>query len=191
MTDKMITDAADAAKQDSINEQAISDASGSFQDAAAVAKEENDNSDNAPKGTFKSCGDDESELSRLQALGLSAMSESERAEFKELAQRKSLQMRERELVDAGVPSSVSESREFRDFCDKFTHGTPIGEIYDIYLRASRGGGNIRPMGSMKSSSRSDGVKDFYSADEARRFTRKEINDNPALYRAILSSMKKW
>jgi hypothetical protein len=48
------------------------------------------------------------------------------------------------------------------------------------------------MGSMKNSVSTDnGVKDFYSRDEALKFTQKDFDKNPALFDAVRKSMYKW
>jgi hypothetical protein len=35
------------------------------------------------------------------------------------------------------------------------------------------------------------VKDFYTREEALKFTQKEVNENPKLYEAIVDSARKW
>ena len=48
------------------------------------------------------------------------------------------------------------------------------------------------MGSMKNSTSDDGtVKDFYTRDEALKFTKKDFDRNPALFKAVEQSMLKW
>ena len=48
------------------------------------------------------------------------------------------------------------------------------------------------MGSMKSSTAKEtGVKDFYTVEEARRFTKADYDKNPELFQAVQRSMTKW
>ena len=48
------------------------------------------------------------------------------------------------------------------------------------------------MGSMKNATSTDsGVKDFYTRDEALKFTRKDYDKNPELFKAVERSMLKW
>jgi hypothetical protein len=47
------------------------------------------------------------------------------------------------------------------------------------------------MGSMKNTSKDDAVKDFYTPDEARSFSRKYLDEHPEVVKAIESSMTKW
>ena len=45
---------------------------------------------------------------------------------------------------------------------------------------------------MKNTDSSDnGVKDFYTVDEARKFTKEDYDKNPALFAAVERSMTKW
>ena len=48
------------------------------------------------------------------------------------------------------------------------------------------------MGSMKQIGQPDnGVKDFYSFEEASKFTKADFDKNPSLYKAVCDSMVKW
>ena len=48
------------------------------------------------------------------------------------------------------------------------------------------------MGSMKSNTSEDtGLKDFYSYEEAAKFTKKDFDNNPELYKRVQESMTKW
>ena len=47
------------------------------------------------------------------------------------------------------------------------------------------------MGSIKQTTVDKGVKDFYSREEAMKFTVEDFNKNPALFEAVEKSMRKW
>ena len=47
------------------------------------------------------------------------------------------------------------------------------------------------MGSMKNTSKDNAVKDFYTPDEARAFSRKYLDEHPEVVAAIEHSMAKW
>lgn len=131
------------------------------------------------------------EVDRLTELGASNMTPKEKALFKVLAEHRQAAERGRELTAIGVTEDVYESKAFKDFASKFSPTTPVKEIYDIYAK-TQPKKEIKPMGSMKSHESSDtGVKDFYSPEEARRFTKAELDKNPALFDAIVKSMAKW
>ena len=95
------------------------------------------------------------------------------------------------FIHLDVTKEVYESKEFMDFAGKFAPTTPIRDIYDIYQK-TQPKKEIKPMGSMKNNGSVDnGVKDFYSFEEAKKFTKKDFDKNPALYAAVQKSMTKW
>jgi len=119
------------------------------------------------------------------------MSPREKAVFKALAEHRQNAERGKELSKIGVTEEVYGSREFKDFASKFNPNTPIKDIYDIYHK-TQPKKEIKTMGSMKNSESGDnGVKDFYTVEEARQFTKKDFDKNPALFAAIEKSMLKW
>jgi len=131
------------------------------------------------------------EVDRLAALGAANMSPREKAVFKALAEHRQNAERGKELSKIGVTEEVYGSREFKDFASKFNPNTPIKDIYDIYHK-TQPKKEIKTMGSMKNSESGDnGVKDFYTVEEARQFTKKDFDKNPALFAAIEKSMLKW
>ena len=131
------------------------------------------------------------EVDRLTELGAANMTAREKAVFKVLAEHRNATERGNELAKIGVTEDVYNSREFKDFQSKFNPSTPISDIYDIYKK-TQPKKEIRTMGSMKNSTSDDGtVKDFYTRDEALRFTKKDFDNNPALFKAVEASMLKW
>lgn len=131
------------------------------------------------------------EVDRLADIGAENMTQRERATFKALADYRNGADRGRELAKIGVTEDVYESKEFKDFVGKFSPTTPIRDIYDIYEK-TQPKKNIKPMGSMKNNGSADnGVKDFYSFEEASKFTKADFDKNPALYDAVRKSMTKW
>ena len=131
------------------------------------------------------------EVDRLADIGAENMTAREKALFKTLAEHRQSTERGMELSKIGVTEDVYGSKEFNDFASKFNPSTPIRDIYDIYQK-TQPRKEIKPMGSMKSSGPSDnGVKDYYSPEEAKRFTRADFDRNPALFAAVEKSMLKW
>jgi hypothetical protein len=131
------------------------------------------------------------EVDRLADIGIDNMTPREKAVFKTLAEHRRSTERGRELSQIGVTEDVYGSKEFNDFASKFNSNTPIRDIYDIYAK-TQPKKDIRTMGSMKNSDSGDaGVKDFYTPEEARRFTKKDFDNNPALFAAVEKSMLKW
>lgn len=131
------------------------------------------------------------ETDRLAGIGAANMTAREKAVFKALAEHRNKTERGRELSKIGVTEDVYESAEFREFAAKFISETPIRDIYDLYAK-TQPKKEIKPMGSMKNSTSENGtVKDFYTRDEALKFTKKDFDKNPALYKAVEASMLKW
>ena len=131
------------------------------------------------------------EVDRLAALGVEKMTAKEKAVFKKLAEHRQSAERGRELSSIGVTEDVYNSAEFKAFAGKFNPNTPIKDIYDIYAKTLPKKEH-KTMGSMKSNPGSDsGVKEFYTVEEARRFTKADYDKNPALFAAVQKSMTKW
>ena len=139
-------------------------------------------------------GDEEvvEEVDRLAGIGVANMTPREKALFKALAEHRQNTERSRELSSIGVAEDVYNSQSFRDFAGKFNSNTPIKDIYDIYHKTQQPKKEIKTMGSMKNAPNANtGVKEFYSYEEANKFTKQDLDKNPALYEAIKRSMLKW
>ena len=131
------------------------------------------------------------EVERLTEVGYENMTAREKAVFKTLAEHRQKAERSRELSSIGVTEDVYESDEFNSFASKFNANTPIKDVYDIY-RKTKPKKEFETMGSIKNTPQNDsGVKDFYTAEEARKFTLKDFNENPALYKRVVESSYKW
>lgn len=131
------------------------------------------------------------EVDRLTELGAANMSAREKAVFKVLAEHRKNAERGKELAKIGVTADVYDSKEFKDFQSKFNANTPIQDIYDIYQR-TQPKKEFKTMGSMKTSDSADnGIKDFYTIDEARQFTQKDFEKNPKLFERVVESSHKW
>lgn len=131
------------------------------------------------------------EVDRLTKIGAANMTAREKAVFKVLAEHRQGAERRQELTQLGVTEDVIEGEDFKTFAGKFNSNTPIRDIYDIYAK-TQAKTNIKPMGSVKNSSSGGSiVKDYYSVEEARKFTKKDFDNNPALYAAVEKSMLMW
>ena len=131
------------------------------------------------------------ETDRLASKGVANMSQREKALFKQLAAYRQNEEKGRELAKIGVTEDIYNSKEFRDFSAKFNPNTPVTEIYNLYQKMQPKK-EVRTMGSMRNNTPQDnGVKDFYSYEEAMKFTKKDFDNNPELYKAVQKSMIKW
>ena len=131
------------------------------------------------------------EVERLAELGANGMTAREKAVFKVLAEHRQNAERSQELAKIGITEDVYNSQDFKDFASKFNANTPISDVYDIYNKMQPKK-EYKTIGSMKNSNSTDsGVKDFYTRDEALKFTKNDFDKNPALYEAVQKSMLKW
>ena len=131
------------------------------------------------------------EADRLNDLGAANMTAREKALFVALTDHIKATETSRKLSQLGVTEDVYNSKAFQDFKGKFNPNTPIEDVYDIYKKTLPKK-DIHTMGSMRNSNSGDaGVKDFYSRDEALKFTKKDFDSDPALYAAVQKSMLKW
>jgi hypothetical protein len=132
------------------------------------------------------------EVDRLAEIG-DKMTAREKALFKALASHRQNAERVRELSEMGVPEDVYKSSEFQTLAKKFNSDTSMADIYDIY-KAKYPTNKPKTMGSMKNNSSAESaVKDYYTPEEAKRFTQKDYDKNPGLFEAVVKSMQsgKW
>ena len=131
------------------------------------------------------------EADRLNNIGVANMTAREKAVFLALTNHIKDTEASRELSKIGVTEDVYGSKEFKDFAAQFNSKTPIRDIYDIYVK-TQPKKEIKTMGSMKNTASGDStVKEFYSPEEAKKFTVADFNKNPALFKAVQDSMRKW
>lgn len=129
------------------------------------------------------------EEQRLSKLG-DKMTPREKAVHTALAQHRQLEEQGRELEKLGVSRDVYMGKEFQDFAKMFTAGTPITKIYETYAKTRQP--EVQTMGSMKTVDSGDsGIKDYYTQEEASKFTQKELLANPKLLDAVLKSQSQW
>ena len=63
--------------------------------------------------------------------------------------------------------------------------------YEMYLKF-KPKPKVETIGSMKNTKEKDsGVKEFYTRDEALKFTKADFDKNPELFKAVEKSMYKW
>lgn len=130
------------------------------------------------------------EADRLANIGAERMTAREKALFVKLTDHIKNTETGRELAKIGVTEDVYTSDDFKSFQKKFDSRTPITEIYEIYNK-TQPKKEFKTMGSIKNTTVDKGVKDFYSREEALKFTKADFDKNPALFEAVNKSMQKW
>lgn len=130
------------------------------------------------------------EVDRLANIGVDNMSNRDKILFNKLASERKRIEEEKDLASIGVDKS-SITDEFKEFSKKLNPNLSIKEKYEMYSKF-KPKPEVEQMGSMKNdTSKDNGVKDFYSRDEALKFTKQDFDKNPALFKAVEQSMSKW
>ena len=131
------------------------------------------------------------EVDRLAEIGVDKMSAREKALFEVLAKHRATTEKNKELSTIGITKEVYESQEFKEFSSQFNPNVPISKVYDLYNK-TQPKKEIKTMGSMKNTNSADnGIKEYYSFEEARKFTKKDFDENPKLFENVRKSMEKW
>ena len=131
------------------------------------------------------------EVDRLAEIGANNMTAREKAYFNALCKYRQKTERQNELSKIGVTEDEYNSKEFQEFAGMFKADIPIAEIYKQYNK-TKPKKEIKPMGSMNNKTSDEGtVKDFYTIDEAKQFTKADFDKNPALFKAVQESMLRW
>jgi hypothetical protein len=131
------------------------------------------------------------EVDRLAEKGAANMTAREKAMFMKLCEHRQAAERRQELTSLGADEETLNSKEFKEFAAMFDKNTPMQKVYETF-RKTQPQKEIRTPGSMKHSAPPDtGVKDFYSYEEAKKFTKADFDKNPALFAAVERSMQKW
>lgn len=128
------------------------------------------------------------EVDRLADIGVDNMTPQEKIIFSKLASERTRIESEKELASIGITKLEDD---FNDFANKLNPSLSLKEKYELYtqLNPKKKG---EPIGSMKSNTVKDnGVKEFYTYDEAMKFTKEDFDKNPALFKAVENSMSKW
>lgn len=131
------------------------------------------------------------EVDRLAELGADNMTSREKLVFTKLAEYRKSEQDRKDLAKIGVSASALEDNDFIEFASKLNPSMSTKEKYEMYTQY-KPKPKVETMGSMKNTTSNDtGVKDFYTRDEALKFTQKDFDKNPALYKAVSESMLKW
>lgn len=130
------------------------------------------------------------ETDRLAQKGANNMTSRERKVFQMLAEERLKQENLQELAKIGVSSDVLENKEFQNFQAKLNPNLSLKEKYEMYTKFNPKP-KVEPIGSMKSvTTKEDHFKEFYTPEEARKLTSKDLDD-PRIMQAVEKSMQMW
>lgn len=112
---------------------------------------------------------------------------------KYLTSKKKELKREKEIKESGIDKEVLEDAEFKGFLSKLKDDVSVKDAYEMFEKIKPKKEKPFSTGSLTGTNVEDKhkVKEFYTEEEARQFTRKDFDKNPALWKAIQDSMTKW
>ena len=119
--------------------------------------------------------------------------------FESLAKEITEQNNKKELNEKGYDLAILEDDKFRDFRNKLNYNTSITDAVDMYNLLVKGKSiedkpkPIKPAsaGSTKSNVTQAQLKDSYTYEEAKRFTKADFDKNPELFKRVQNSMANW
>lgn len=130
------------------------------------------------------------EANRLANKGYVNLNDREKIIFTTLGDRLNKENDKRELLKLGASEEFLKDEKFISFRKQFNTNTPIKDVYDLYIKIQPKP-KVENPGSMKNTSTSNAIKDFYTPEEASKFTRADYDKNPKLLEAVENSMQQW
>ena len=150
---------------------------------------------------IKSLGYNEmvSEANRIASIPRDQRTIHDNVVFESLASEITERKNKEDLKEKGYDLAILEDDKFKDFRSKLNYNTSITDAVDMYNLLVKGKSvedkpkPVKPAsaGSTKSNVTQTQLKDFYTYEEARRFTRADFDKNPELYKRVQASMSKW
>jgi len=146
---------------------------------------------NAEANDIISLGYDEisDEIDRLKKIGKDNMSNRDKLIFSRLANEKARIEEEKELLSIGVNREMLNDEKFKEFRENLNPNLSLKDQYEMYLKLNPKK-EIKKMGSMKNGA-TNNIKDFYTYEEASKFTDDDYKNNPDLYKIVEKSALKW
>ena len=130
------------------------------------------------------------EVDKLAKIGVENMSNRDKIIFQRLAEERMKLEDEKEMKALGLGKD-SDTEEFKEFSKKLNPSLSMKDKYEMYLKF-KPKPKVETIGSMKNTKEKDsGVKEFYTRDEAMKFTKADFDKNPELFKAVEKSMYKW
>lgn len=96
----------------------------------------------------------------------------------------------KELSAIGVSKEEVFTNDFKEYEKKLNPNLSLKEKWEMYL-STKPKKEIKKMESMKSGASNTELKDYYTYEEASKFTDSDYKKHPELYEIIERSMLKW
>lgn len=129
------------------------------------------------------------EVDRLANTDIEKMSKRDKLVFTKLANERQRIEDEKDLASIGVNTDAINEKDFQDFANKLNPKMSLKEKYEMYLEF-KPKPKVETMGSMKSAVPQKTIKEFYTPEEARKLTMKDLDD-PKIMEAVEKSMALW
>ena len=140
----------------------------------------------------------EDEANRIASIPRDKRSARENAMFNALCEKLVSNKQENELKNNGIGLEILSDKQFNSFRSKLNSDVSILEAVDMFNRLKQTEQeNKKEIPASPGSAKSKGttadnvVKEFYTFEEAKQFSRDELNKRPKLFEAIKRSMPKW
>lgn len=130
------------------------------------------------------------EANRLAQKGYANMTESEKIIFTTLGDEITKERDKKELKSLGASDELFNDKKWIEHRNQFNSSVPIEKIYALF-KGNQNKPNLENPGSMKNITTDKDVKDFYTYEEASKFTKEDFDRNPELFRAVENSSYKW
>lgn len=130
------------------------------------------------------------EANRLASIGYNNMNAREKVIFTTLGDEITKERDKKELLSLGAKEELLKDKNFIDFRKQFNSNVPIKNIYALY-KGIQPKPEVENPGSMKNPNDTKKVKDFYTYEEASKFTKEDFDKNPELFKAVENSSYKW
>nr|DAZ62882.1 MAG TPA: hypothetical protein [Caudoviricetes sp.] len=138
------------------------------------------------------------EANRIASIPRDKRSARENAMFNALCEKLVSNKQENELKNNGIGLEILSDKQFNSFRSKLNSDVSILEAVDMFNRLKQTEQeNKKEKPASPGSAKSKGttadnvVKEFYTFEEAKQFSRDELNKRPKLFEAIKRSMPKW
>jgi len=131
------------------------------------------------------------EVDKLAAKGVNNMTPREKLVFKKLAEERKVHEETLELSKLGIGKEILEDSKFKEFASKLNPNLSLTEKYNMYSKFNPKP-KVDPIGSMKGDTKKTSeIKEFYTREEALKFTKQDFDKNPELYKAVVKSSYSW
>ena len=129
------------------------------------------------------------ELDTIAAKGYDNMTSRDKVMFQKLNDYYKNESARKELASAGISEENLQDKDFMEFADKLNPNMSMKDKYEMYNQY-RPKPMVEPIGSMKNITPEKVIKEYYTPEEVRNLSSKELDD-PVVMEAVQKSMTKW